>query len=370
MTLASRGIVAVFLATLLAASAAADDGQGPRSRRAPPADPLDAAKADLEARRYEQAIEKIEPIREELEKKSPKSARLAEVCFYEAECRYLMGEKYAAHKLYRVILESHRGFPRLAEAISREYEIGTAFIEGKAERPVLIFHAKNQTLGAEILSFLVENYQEKYFDTAQYLVADFRFRDHDWRRAADAYLRLEEEFQGSHWVSIALFQRALCYLHMNRGYRYDDTYVRKAEQLLKDYVRKYPRGDRIKEAEARLLDIREDRATFYLETANFYAFREKKPRAALVYLEAILREGADTPAVEQVPALLTKVVDLGTSEADPASADRAREIIADIQRKKSIAGPAGPAAPASGEAPRAARVDGAPAVRTSTQPAK
>jgi outer membrane protein assembly factor BamD (BamD/ComL family) len=355
-----RALAMGFVFAVLARPARAE-GEGPHSRRAPPADPVEAGRADLDARHYDEAIAVLEPVRKALAEKEPRSARLAEVCYLEGEACYLSGDKYRAHTLYRTILETNRAFPRLADVISREYEIGTAFIDGKAERPVLgLFHVTSGTLGAEILTFLIDNFQEKYFDTAQYLVADFRFRDHDWRRAADAYLRVEEEFQGSQWVPSAMFQRALCYLHMSRGYRYDDTWIRKAETLLKDYARKFPRGDRIKEAEAKLQDIREDRAAFYLETADFYAFRERKPRAVLVYLEAILREGPDTPSAERVPALLARVQELGVSEEDPTSAARAREIAAELERKRSIAAPAAPPAPAAGEVRPPVRADGAP----------
>jgi TolA-binding protein len=356
------------LAVLLLAATA---GLAPRRTAAADAPPtFDAALADFQAKRYEAAIDEFEAIRDDLREKDPRSPRLPEAIFYLGESRYALGDKYAAHLCYREILEAHKGFQRLADAISREYEIGTAFIDGKAEKPLLFFRVKSQSLGAEILQYLVDNFQEKYFDTAQYLVGDYYFRDKDWRRAADAYLRIEDDFPGSHWVSVAMFQRALCYMKMHRGYRYDDTNVRKAEKILKDYVRRYPRGDRIKEAEAVLQSIREDRARFYLETAAFYAKREGRPKAALVYLEAILREGRDTPAAGEVPRLLARVADLGQAKDDLASAQRAKDLLAEIARTRSIAAPATPAAPASGVA-RVARPDGAPAaVRAAEAPAR
>lgn len=320
-------------------------------------DPLGSALADLQAKRYEQAIEKLEDYRDRLEHDDPASPRLAEALFHEAECRYLLGDKYAAHKLYREILERHyKDFPMLAQAISREYEIGTAFIDGKAERPILFFRVKSQALGVEILNYLIENYQEKYFDYAQYLIADYHFRDKDWRRAADAYLRIEEDFAESHWVPVAMFQRALCYLRMNRGYRYDDTQVRRAEELLLEYVRKYPRGDRIKDAEAILAGIREDRAKLYVEVARFYLHREKKPRAALIYVEAILREAPEAPAAGDLGPILAGIARY--EEKDPASARRARDIAAALEQNRTIAGPASAPAPAAGAAGASAGAGG------------
>jgi outer membrane protein assembly factor BamD (BamD/ComL family) len=310
---------------------------------------LEDALEDLGAKRYEEAAEKLESIRNDLESSAPRSPRLAEVLFYEAEAHYLAGEKYRAHLLYREILDNHKSYSRLAEAISREYEIGTAFIEGKAEKPFLkIFRTKSRSLGVEILSYLIENFEEKYFDYAQYLIADYFFKDGDWRRASDAYLRIEEDFPGSVWVPVAKFQRAVCNLKQFRGYRYDDTAARRAEEILTDYARKYKHGDRIEDAEALLAGIREDRAKLYLENAHFYSFRERRPRAALVYLEAIVREAGDSPAAKEAPRLLAKIA--AAEEADPATASRARELAAEIERRRSISKPAEPAAAAAAPA--------------------
>jgi outer membrane protein assembly factor BamD (BamD/ComL family) len=152
-------------------------------------------------------------------------------------------------------------------------------------------------------------------------------------------------------VPVAKFQRAVCYLRLHRGHCYDDTAARKAEEILHEYVRKYPRGDRIQDAETLLRQIREDRAKLYLENARFYSFRERRPRAALVYLEAIVREASGSPAAEEAPVILADIA--RRAKDDPATATRARDLAAELERKRSVAAPTEPAAAAAAPAPPA-----------------
>jgi outer membrane protein assembly factor BamD (BamD/ComL family) len=324
--------------------------------RAGEQDPLeqifDRSIALYEAKSYAVAREGFEAYREGIQdREPPTSPRLAEAIFYEAECRYFEGEKDGAHDLYRTILDEHKNSPHLAEVINREYQIGSAFIEGQAARSFLfLIQMKSESLGVEILERLVAEYQQKYFDYAHYQIAAYYFLEHDWRRAADAYFTLEQQFPESPWAGVAQYQRALCWLRLSRGYRYDPTPVAKAEEILLDYVKRNPTGSRIREAERALDEIRADRALLYLENARFYLHRERRPRAALVYLEAMLRDTPEAPAAQAVPDLLDKVAERA-EERDPATAGVARELLAELERRRGA-----PAPPASVPAPTPGRL--------------
>jgi TolA-binding protein len=287
----------------------------------------------LEAKSYASARDGFASYRQAVGDAEPNAPRYVDSIYYEAEARYLDGDKFGAHELYRKILDFHRNFPHVADVIKREYEIGSAFIEGKAKKPFLFFNHTSESTGAEILEYVIERYQQRYFDYAQYQVADYYFRDHDWRRAADAFLALEENFKESPWAGVAQYQRALCYKHLSRGYRYDPSPVTKAEEVLLDYVKKNPTGSRIREAEKALEEIREGRCKLYAENVEFYLWRERRPRAALVYAEAILRDTPDAPGARDVPAMLEKIADKAGDD-DPATAAKARDLLAELEKRR------------------------------------
>ncbi|HVY60567.1 MAG TPA: hypothetical protein VHF22_02890, partial [Planctomycetota bacterium] len=180
-----------------------------------------ASLKQLEAKSYDAARDGFVAYRQAVGDAEPNAPRYVEALYYEAEARYLGGDKFAAHELYRNILDFHKNFPHVADVIKREYEIGSAFIEGKAKKSFLVFDYQSESTGASILEYVIERYQQKYFDYAQYQVADYYFRDHDWRRAADSFLALQDNFPESPWAGVAQYQRALCYMNLSRGYRYD-----------------------------------------------------------------------------------------------------------------------------------------------------
>src|SRR4051812_1816244 len=114
-----RLLVAAMLLLLLAAPAA-------RAGDAPTSDTLTAARADIAAKRWQSALDRLGPYKDALEKSDPRSPRLAEVLHAEGESYYLEGEWFKAHEDFRAVLERFRTFPKLSDVIAREYEIGTA----------------------------------------------------------------------------------------------------------------------------------------------------------------------------------------------------------------------------------------------------
>ncbi len=331
-------------ALLVAAPAPARAGTTEKSAADAPDRLFETSLKLHEGKSYEAAREGFAAYREyAIEADQPQTPRYVEATFYEAECLYLEGDKVGAHELYRLILEKHKNFARIAEVINREYEIGTAFIEGKAEKPLLgfLWGTTSRSLGAEILEHLIENYQQNYFDNAQKLVADHYFRERDWRRAADHYIALENGWRERPLATEAQYQRGICYLRMCRGYRYDQTWIQRGEEVLVDYVKRYPTGNRIREAEKALAEIRASRAKLYIENAHFYLFRERRPRAALVYVDALLREAPDAPSAAEAPAILEDIA-AKAEEKDPATAAHARELLAELKTRPPGPAPARP----------------------------
>jgi TolA-binding protein len=268
------------------------------------------------------------------------TAHVADSLYLEAECEYAAGEKARAHDLYLAILEEHANYARIADVVAREYEIGLSFIEGKAERPILFFHVTSESLGADILERLLASYQQKYFDYAQFQLGEYYLRRRELRRAADAFALVEEGYRESPWAGAAQVRRAACYLGQSRGAEYDPTPIAKAEETLLDYLRRNPTGSRVQEAEEMLRGIREARAAHYADLSRFYLFRERRPRAALVYVEALVRELPGTAAAGRAPGLLDDVIAMA-EEDDPATATAARERGIELARSGAPASPGG-----------------------------
>jgi tetratricopeptide (TPR) repeat protein len=279
-----------------------------------------------------------------------RDAERAEALLGAAESLIGVERFWPAHLQLERLLQEHPDTPLLSRAIRREYEVGVAFIEEKAKRPLLGTDTTDPALGAEILTGLADAFQQNYFDYALFLVGEHHYQGERWRRAADHYLRVQQEFPESVWVGATMIKRAECQLQLNRGYAYDDTTVRRAERLLQEYLRRFPQGDRGAEARAGLSRIAGMRAQLYLDNARYYLRNEGKPRAALIYLEAIAREAPRTEQAGRVTDLLERVSAEAEDDGDMATAALAREVARELTRLRAAPPPddefpATPAAP-------------------------
>lgn len=271
---------------------------------------FEQAQEAFAAKRYEQAAALFRQSRPGL-----KRAQWVDSVFFEGECYAAVGRSFDAHRMFAWLLKHVPDSPRLGQAIAREYEIGVAFVEGKAQRPGVFGDTTDQELGAEILLGLVDSYQQNYFDYALFVVGEYHFLEQDWRRAADLYLRVETEFANSVWAGAAAVQRARCYMHFARGYRYDQSALGDAAKLLETYLARYPKGNHVKQARSYLAEIHERQARHYVDTARYYFHRAEKPEAALVYLRVLVEQ---TPATKMTPSALDLLDELERAGGAPA----------------------------------------------------
>ncbi|MEE8143155.1 MAG: outer membrane protein assembly factor BamD [Planctomycetota bacterium] len=176
----------------------------------------------------------------------------------------------------------------ISHVVKREYEIGAAYLTG-TPRYFLGIAISAEKYGVEILTKMVERYPYQPFsDDALFHIASFYYRKVEFLKAEAVYQRLIRDYPQSEWAGIAEYQIGESALKRLKGVEYDFAPLEEAERRFSRYMRLHSRGDKAKQAQAGLDTIDRLRADRLLRTAIFY-IREKKPRAARMYLQQILR---------------------------------------------------------------------------------
>jgi outer membrane assembly lipoprotein YfiO len=225
-------------------------------------------------------------------------AARGEALFLEGEALFHQGEYSAAHDVYRRILDEHSGHPRFRDAVGREHEIGTLLLKGEDPGRFLWFSVSREDEGVEILQRIVTEFPaERFAEDSQFRIATYHFAEEEYEEAQEAYQRLYLDFPASKWAAISLFRAAECLLLRSRGPRYDPTPLEEARSVFREYIRKYPRGDKVKEAEAEIARIEETQAFEEYVVARSY-LRDGKSRSAEVYLRSIILNYPDTPTAD------------------------------------------------------------------------
>jgi len=128
--------------------------------------------------------------------------------------------------------------------------------------------------------------------------ADAFFRARRYLDAEAGYLELMTLYPRSEWCAYAWYRAAECEWELARWLGLGLERMESAEESFLDFAQAYPTDVRAEEALARVSEVRAARATFGWEIARFYVDAEKKPWAAIGYLERIISEFPDAPEAQ------------------------------------------------------------------------
>lgn len=189
--------------------------------------------------------------------------------------------------------------------LQKKYEIGIAYLSGHPRRFFGI-SLPGESYGVEVLDELVKSFPyQSYSDDALYHIASYYHREEKYEQAELIYKRVIDKYPQSEWTGIAEYQIGISAMSRLKGVHYDLTPLEEAERRFNRYLRVYPRGDRARDAQAKLDEISRLRAEKLLGIARFYQ-REGKTKAVRYYLLRVLSDHEGTPSAEEARRLMKR----------------------------------------------------------------
>ncbi len=235
---------------------------------------------------------------------SSPEAKSVETAFHIAECYYALGEETygEAVESYREVLKGSPPEEMLKTSLARIYDIGRAYLDGRARRRFFGIPYRSPSLGVEILlgpDGLVTNYPFlKDSEDALMEVARYYFGKREYAEAERVFERLVRDYPRSTWNETAEFQLAMSIFRQVKGMEYDQGVMRKAKASFNLYLNNHPRGPQVEEARAHLKEIAEMEGRHDLTIAKYY-LRESQPRAAMLYLRQVIIANPRTDAARE-----------------------------------------------------------------------
>lgn len=165
----------------------------------------------------------------------------------------------------------------------------------------------------------------QYADDAQYYLAEINFERGEYIMAAFNYNLVRRSYPSSEFVQRAMFKTGQCYDKISLPADRDQENTIKAIQAYSEFQTMYGRDSLAREASVRIYDLRNRLAERYWLITEHY-MNTKIRRAAIIHLDAIIDEYADTKWLE--PALVLKLRLLIEQE----KVDDARAILATYRR--------------------------------------
>ena len=193
--------------------------------------------------------------------------------------------------------------------IEREYRIGQALVRGETREVLGMIEVGDQALGAAILRRVLERYPlGEYADDARFTIANYDFKNGRYLEAMEEYrlLREDDQYRGSEWREIALFQIARCQEAPYEGPDYDPSPAQEALESYRAYEVEAPEGSRVVEARERQMALEMDLAESDFRRARWYLDRGY-PRAASVFFAGLIDRYPTSERVGEAKVLLAEI---------------------------------------------------------------
>lgn len=132
-----------------------------------------------------------------------------------------------------------------------------------------------------------------YADSAQFFLAECRFRRGEYLVAATEYGYLKRSYPASPLVPEAQYKLALSYYNLSPPSMLDQQYTRKAIDEFQAFVEYYPSSVRAEEASAKIMEMNTRLARKTYETARLYETMEYY-KSSIYYFDDIIEKYHDT----------------------------------------------------------------------------
>lgn len=226
-------------------------------------------------------------------------------------------EAYDAALVLRAFMARYPFSPHNDEVEELTFELASAYLRGDHGN----FLFSNEGEGMQLFRDLVLNFPKgRYADTAHWRMGNWSFDEGEFVEAEASYHAIVEHHPESPWASRAQFNRGIARLRMVKGVDYDEKLMTDTIADFRDYLARYPDGDRRAEAEAYVAQLREMLGEKQVAIGDWYE-DQGFPRAARFYYLRATKHYPETAAVataklrlDELPAL--EPLDVGAAPDD------------------------------------------------------
>lgn len=287
----------------------------------------ESSKEQLE---YAEELEKEENFRgawreyKKLVKHFPDSILAARAQFRSGRCLEKMGNYPKAFETYQVVFDKYPGFAEPESVLERQFAIAEMYYRGKRKGlpffNVGIFSGKSDAV--KYLDQVAKNapfskYAEKGKFMAGVVLEDLERYEDDIEEegAITAYQFVVDRFPDGGFADDAQYRIAMCYYLTAKRARHNKKAFGGAIRNFRKYVRLYPKGEFVEEAEAKIkeMDFKAAKGTF--EVGQYYEKR-RKTEAALIYYREVIEK---YPLSEWAEKAEARIEDISPTEPNEKS---------------------------------------------------
>ncbi len=227
--------------------------------------------------------------------------------YVKAEMLYAKRKFAQAAQEYEKFIEDYPESWLRQSALERQYQIGSAFLNGQKRTVLLIFKLHAYEEGTEIMNKIADTAGDA--PIAKKAIRTLALANEKRGAYDEAYLAWADA--ANRWPTGDIGQEALLGMARSlekdyKGPKYDSKVLESARSYYNEYIERYPQSAAELGLKDKVSRIEQDLAMKELEIAKYYE-RTENYKAADMYCEKITEEFADTPAAQNAQAKLPTV---------------------------------------------------------------
>lgn len=244
---------------------------------------------------------------QELVDNYPDSQWAPDALYHLGICREEIDELYAAFQAYQMLLDEYPGKGKLEDILSRQFEIGEAFLKGRKRLFLFLPIRSGLASAAEIFSTIVQNATFSDFaPRAQYNRGLALQKQGKYDEAELEYDMVYKNYPNSEMLAPSIFQRGVCSYEQALRTDYDQKTTGQAIKWFEIFLKRFPDNKDRKKAEEYIVELRGREAEKIYRIGRYYEKKGSR-KGARIYYREVLNDYPGTSWAELADKRLAKL---------------------------------------------------------------
>lgn len=257
-----------------------------------------------------------------------------EVLLLRGDARLGQSEEWDALRDWERIVKEFPESDQFVPALERELDVAVLYLEGLRRKNWIFRIDDGKPAAEEIIMRINERLPgSRLGEKSLLILADFYYKSHDLRMAAETYDVFIKVFPKSDQRPLAMQRRAYANIAQFKGPRYDSSGLIEAQYQIRQFQREYPaQADRAGMGDALAVRVEESAAQQLLETSRWY-MRRDDPVSARLTMKRLVKRHPLTGAAQEALRIMEEngwgpkppQSETGAAATEPAPAAPATE---------------------------------------------
>lgn len=224
-----------------------------------------------------------------------------------AELYLSLGDPEKAFEMYGKYISTYPSGQEFEKAVEGQYKIAVSFLEGERRKVFGVKTFSSMQRAQEMFADVLKNAPySRYAALASYNVGRALEKQGKYDQAVIAYQTTVDKYPADEIAADAQYQIGYIYFNQAKAGSNDQAARNKAREAFEDFILRFPKSEKVAQAEANIKALGEVDVQKTLDVAQFYE-KTKNYKAAAIYYDEVIRTAPNSKEAKTARKNLDKL---------------------------------------------------------------